>query len=100
MFVEVNTKIISGNSPHPNVKLASVEKKWMLDVLLDDPGPYLWISMKNAIVNITQVPEYLDASSLIQRCWLDKPHVLFAMLDGYSFFSGRATGYLFISVHE
>ena len=37
MFVEVNTEVISDQSPHSNVELATVEEERMLDVLLHNP---------------------------------------------------------------
>ena len=99
MLVEIDTEVICHNGPYSNVKLSSVKKEWMLDILLDDPGSGLWVFMKDALVDVAKVSHDFNASALVKRSWFDKPHVLFAVLDWYAFLFRASTTNLLISLH-
>ena len=99
MLVEVNAKVIRDDCPDTDIKLPTVEEKRMLDVLLNDPGPDLRIAMKDALIYLPQGSKDLDASALIKRCWLNEPHVLFAVLYRHAFFFSLIPGYLLEPSH-
>ena len=65
MLVKEYSEVLCDHCPHANVKLAIIEEEGMLNVLLDDPRSCLRILVKNEVVNVSQVAEDLDASTLV-----------------------------------
>ena len=100
VLVEVNAKVVGDNGPDPNVELAPIEEKGVLDVLLHDPAPDLRVPMVDAIVDVAQIPEYLNASPLVQRRRLHQPHVLLAVLHGHALLPSCTPRDLLVSVHQ
>ncbi len=87
MLVEVNAEVLCDDCPHTHIELAIVEQKGMLDVFLHDPGSCLRVLIEDKVIDVPQVPKNLDASALIKRRRLHKPHVLPAVLQWDTFFS-------------
>ena len=56
--------------------------------------------MKDALIDLSQCLKDFDASTLVQGGWLDKPHVLLAVLHGYAFLLGLPTGNFLEPIHQ
>ena len=80
MRVEVDSIVFGDHRPDSNIELAPVEQKRVFNVLLHDPGFRLRILVEDKLVDVTQVSEDFNTAPLVKRCWLDKPHVLLAVL--------------------
>jgi hypothetical protein len=76
VFVKVNLYVVSDQYPLTNIEFTSTVQKRPFDVLLDNPDVDAIIFLEDLLHNIAHVPENLNASTLIQTCWLRKPHVL------------------------
>ena len=99
MLIKEYSEVLCDHCPYANVKLATIEEEGMLNVLLDDPRSRLRILVKNEVVNVSQVAEDLDASTLVKRSWLHKPHILRAVLERYAFFCRATSCNLFVASH-
>ena len=99
MLVEVDAKVVRNDRPDPDIEFSTVEEKRMLDVLLHDPRPDLWIALKNALIDLSQSLKDLDATALVQAGRLDQPHILLAVLDRHAFLLGLPTGNLLEPIH-
>ena len=94
-LVYINAEVLSHNRPDSEVELATLEKKRVLNIFLNDPALRLRILCKDELIDIAQVPEEFDSFPLIQRSWLDEPHVLLTVLDWDAFLI-RATAANFL----
>ena len=66
MLVEENAKIVCDDSPHTHIKLAPIKQKWMLHILLDYPRLGLGILLEDKLIDVSQISEELDATTLIK----------------------------------
>ena len=73
--VKVELIVAVGEAPHANVKLAILEEKRLLDVLLDDPVRELEARLEETD-DLVQIIEYLDTLALVFIRRLDEPNIL------------------------
>ena len=65
--------------PHSDVEFPLLVQKGPLDVLLDDPLR-IYRLLVHEVDNVPNFGEKLDASTLVQSCWLHDPLIVFAVL--------------------
>ena len=100
MLIEVDAKVFCHDGPDPDVKLSTIEEEWVFNVFLNDPRLCLRVLVEDKLVYISQIPEQLDTSTLVQRSRLDQPHVLSTVLDWDPFLVGAAPRNLFVPCHQ
>ena len=100
VLVDVNSKIISNNSPDSDIEFSIIIQKWLLNVFLYHPKRILLVFLKYKFRNVSHVFKYLDASALIKRCRFYEPHVACAVLDRNSFIFWSSSRNLSETVHE
>jgi hypothetical protein len=98
--VHVDAEVASYERPDSDVELTRVVKKRLFNVLLHDPEWCLLRSLKDEVIDVFVVTEYLDASSLVQRGRLHEPHVLFAVFDGQALVFKMASVDVSVPVHK
>ena len=68
--------------PNPDVKFPILVQQWLLNVLLDNPLRILWLLVDESN-DIPYFGEKLDATALVERCWLQDPLVILTVLLGH-----------------
>ena len=99
-LVYINAEVLSHYRPDSEVELATLEKKRVLNIFLNDPALRLRILCKDELIDITQVPEEFDSFPLIQRSWLDEPHVLLTVLDWDSLLIRATAANFLVTSHQ
>ena len=85
LSVDIDSVVIRDDCPYSEIKLPAIVKEWFFNIFLDNPVLSVLVSLKYEIRNVSHVPEYLDASTLVKRGRFDKPHILLTMFEGDSF---------------
>ena len=96
----VNFVVVGNSGPNSYVELAGFVQKRLLDVLLHNPEGLLLVLLENELGYVAQLRENFDAPALIQRCRLNDPHILLAVLHWHSLVFGPAVDQLTEPVHE
>lgn len=100
LLIDINPEVVSKDSPDTNIEFASSIKQGFLDVLLDNPELVFLSFLKNVFSDIPQIMKDSDASTLVQRCWLDHPHIFLTVAPRHSLISRSTVLELAKAVHK
>ena len=81
MFVNVDFEIFGYYCPDAQIKFSIFVQKRFFYVFLNNPKSLFLLLFENEFDNVTKLFEDLDTATLVERGWLNDPHICLAVFE-------------------